>query len=201
MSSPCASTSRGCSGCAGRADTCRCSASMAVPLISGIFRGSFSCYDMTMSIMPAAVLTGLSIVVNMRCGAAAVNIFYYKEWGVLGVSALQMLLNLYLTLFRHRQHHHGHRMAQHPLHHGKKAAVRLHLPRVHAYLRADSDESLSSSRPSGRISTTPARWTCATSARRADAPFNIGLNPLYTCFNLMLHNNIVLKRGRCYHRR
>lgn len=66
-------------------------------LISGIFRGSFSCYDMTMSIMPAAVLTGLSIVVNI--GAAAVNIFYYKEWGVLGVSALQMLLNLYLTLF------------------------------------------------------------------------------------------------------
>lgn len=44
-------------------------------LISGIFRGSFSCYDMTMSIMPAAVLTGLSIVVNI--GAAAVNIFYY----------------------------------------------------------------------------------------------------------------------------
>ena len=39
-------------------------------LISGIFRGSFSCYDMTMSIMPAAVLTGLSIVVNI--GAAAV---------------------------------------------------------------------------------------------------------------------------------
>ena len=66
-------------------------------LISGILRGSFSCYDMTMSIMPAAVLTGLSIVVNI--GAAAVNIFYYKEWGVLGVSALQMLLNLYLTLF------------------------------------------------------------------------------------------------------
>ena len=66
-------------------------------LISGIFRGSFSCYDMAMSIMPAAVLTGLSIVVNL--GAALVNVLYYHEWGVLGVSALQTLMNLYLTLF------------------------------------------------------------------------------------------------------
>ncbi len=37
-------------------------------LLSGMFRGSFSCYDMAMSIMPAAVLTGLSIVVNLRRG-------------------------------------------------------------------------------------------------------------------------------------
>ncbi len=66
-------------------------------LISGIFSGSFSCYDMAMSIMPAAVLTGLSIVVNL--GAALVNVLYYHEWGVLGVSALQTLVNLYLMLF------------------------------------------------------------------------------------------------------
>ena len=66
-------------------------------LISGIYCGSFSCYDMAMSIMPAAVLTGLSIVVNL--GAALVNVLYYHEWGVLGVSALQTLVNLYLTLF------------------------------------------------------------------------------------------------------
>ena len=66
-------------------------------LISGIFSGSFSCYDMAMSIMPAAVLTGLSIVVNL--GAALVNVLYYHEWGVLGVSALQTLVNLYLTRF------------------------------------------------------------------------------------------------------
>ena len=66
-------------------------------LISGIFSGSFSCYDMAMSIMPAAVLTGLSIVVNL--GAALVNVLYYHEWGVLGVSALQTLVNLYITLF------------------------------------------------------------------------------------------------------
>ena len=66
-------------------------------LLSGMLRGSFSCYDMAMSIMPAAVLTGLSIVVNL--GAALVNVLYYHEWGVLGVSALQTLVNLYLTLF------------------------------------------------------------------------------------------------------
>lgn len=55
-------------------------------LLTGMFRGSFSCYDMAMSIMPAAVLTGLSIVVNL--GAAAVNVFHYHEWDVLAISAL-----------------------------------------------------------------------------------------------------------------
>ena len=66
-------------------------------LLSGMFRGSFSCYDMAMSIMPAAVLTGLSIVVNL--GAAAINMFHYHEWDVLAISALQTVMNLYLTLF------------------------------------------------------------------------------------------------------
>ena len=66
-------------------------------LLSGMTRGSFSCYDMAMSIMPAAVLTGLSIVVNL--GAAAINVFHYHEWDVLAISALQTVMNLYLTLF------------------------------------------------------------------------------------------------------
>ena len=69
----------------------------ASELFSGIARGSFSCYDMTMNIMPAAVLTGLSIVVNL--GAAAINVFHYHEWDVLAISALQTVMNLYLTLF------------------------------------------------------------------------------------------------------
>ena len=64
---------------------------------SSMLRGSFSCYDMAMSIMPAAVLTGLSIAVNL--GAAAINVFRYHEWDVLAISALQTLANLYLTLF------------------------------------------------------------------------------------------------------
>ena len=35
----------------------------------------------------------------MNLGAALINVLYYHEWGVLGVSALQTLVNLYLTLF------------------------------------------------------------------------------------------------------
>ena len=42
-----------------------------VSLFRGIFRGSFSCFDMTMNIMPAAVLSGASIAVNL--GAAVYN--------------------------------------------------------------------------------------------------------------------------------
>ncbi|MBR6007307.1 MAG: glycosyltransferase family 2 protein, partial [Clostridia bacterium] len=33
-------------------------------LVKGIFRGSFSCYDMTMSILPAFLLTTVSVAVN-----------------------------------------------------------------------------------------------------------------------------------------
>ncbi len=66
-------------------------------LATGIFHGSFSCYDMAMNIMPAAALTGVSIVVNLS--ALLVNVLYYHEWGILGASALQTLVNLYLTLF------------------------------------------------------------------------------------------------------
>ena len=52
---------------------------------------------LTLVFMLAAVLTGLSIVVNL--GAAAVNVFHYHEWDVLAISALQTVMNLYLTLF------------------------------------------------------------------------------------------------------
>ena len=95
-------------------------------LLSGMFRGSFSCYDMAMSIMPAAVLTGLSIVVNL--GAAAVNVFHYHEWGVLGVSALQTVMNLYLTLVYNRRGHDRDGVAQHPLRGGKKIAYVFTFP-------------------------------------------------------------------------
>ena len=66
-------------------------------LFAGILRGSFSCYDMTMNIMPAAVFTGASIVVNL--GAAVMNVLRYHEWSALGVSMLQTAASLYLTLF------------------------------------------------------------------------------------------------------
>ncbi len=66
-------------------------------LLRGMFRGSFSCYDMAMSIMPAAILTGLSIVVNL--GAAAAAFLGSGDWATLGISVGQTLLSLYLTLF------------------------------------------------------------------------------------------------------
>lgn len=66
-------------------------------LIKGIFHGSFSCYDMTMNIMPAALLTGLGAVVNI--GAAIANFIALGAWTELGVSVLQTLINLYLLMF------------------------------------------------------------------------------------------------------
>ena len=66
-------------------------------LMRGLFHGSFSCYDMAMNIMPAAVLTGLSLVVNLS--AAAANFYIGGDLKVLGLSVLQTVINLYLTLF------------------------------------------------------------------------------------------------------
>lgn len=66
-------------------------------LMRGIFRGSFSCYDMAMNIMPAAVLTGLSVAVNLT--AAAANFAVGGDLRILGLSVLQTLVNLYMTLF------------------------------------------------------------------------------------------------------
>ena len=69
----------------------------AVQLFSGIAHGSFSCYDMTMNIMPAAVLTGVSIAVNV--GAAVMNVTNGGSMAALGVSVLQTVASLYITLF------------------------------------------------------------------------------------------------------
>lgn len=66
-------------------------------LMRGIFHGSFSCYDMAMNIMPAAVLTGLSVAVNLT--AAAANFYIGGDLKVLGLSVLQTVVNLYMTLF------------------------------------------------------------------------------------------------------
>ena len=69
----------------------------AARLFRGVAHGSFSCYDMAMSIMPAAVLTGLSVVVNV--GAAIANLVQGGQWAALGASVGQTLLSLYATLF------------------------------------------------------------------------------------------------------
>ena len=68
-----------------------------VSLFRGIFRGSFSCYDMTMNIMPAAVLSGASIAVNL--GAALYNCLNGGDWSILAACLLQSFLSLYLTVF------------------------------------------------------------------------------------------------------
>ena len=68
-----------------------------VSLFRGIFRGSFSCYDMTMNIMSAAVLSGASIAVNL--GAAVYNCLNGGDWSVLAACLLQGFLSLYLTVF------------------------------------------------------------------------------------------------------
>ncbi len=66
-------------------------------LIRGIFQGSFSCYDMTMNIMPAAVLTCVSVVINV--GAAIRRFIIGGSLLTLGYSVFQTLVSLCLTLF------------------------------------------------------------------------------------------------------
>ena len=66
-------------------------------LMKGMFGGSFSCYDMAMNIMPAAVLSCVSIVVNV---AAAIQTFLAGgDLSGLLLSVAQLVANLYLTLF------------------------------------------------------------------------------------------------------
>ncbi len=66
-------------------------------LICGIFRGSFSAFDMTMSIMPAIVLTFIGIVANVSLAAIGVleggNIMIAVE------SLAECLLNSYVMIY------------------------------------------------------------------------------------------------------
>ena len=66
-------------------------------LFRGIFHGSFSCYDMTMNILPAAILSGVSILVNV--GGAVWSFFSGGSLGELGLSVLETLVTVYLTVF------------------------------------------------------------------------------------------------------
>lgn len=65
-------------------------------LLRGIAHGSFSCFDMTMNIMPAAILSFIGVFAN---GIAAVyGLVAGQDISVIGESLLSMLLNTYLTL-------------------------------------------------------------------------------------------------------
>ena len=67
-------------------------------LIQGVFSGSFGCYDMLMTIMPAMILTFLSIVINL--------VAFIGGW-IAGISELSQLywtvgrtlVTLYITFF------------------------------------------------------------------------------------------------------
>ena len=66
-------------------------------LLSGMFHGSFSCYDMSMNIMPAFILSTLSVLCNVTLGV----------WGAVAgedvmiavQSVAETLRNMYLMLF------------------------------------------------------------------------------------------------------
>lgn len=68
-----------------------------VKLLKGMFSGNFSCFDMSMAIMPAFILSMFSIICNLVLGV----------WGALAgdnvmiaVTSLgEMICNVYLTLF------------------------------------------------------------------------------------------------------
>lgn len=66
-------------------------------LFAGIFKGSFSCYDMSMNILPAFVLSVLSVVSNLAL--LTLQIASGAGASEVALSMLQMLGSMYLTLF------------------------------------------------------------------------------------------------------
>ncbi len=67
-------------------------------LICGVFKGRFACYDMLMTLMPAMLLTLLSIVVNII--AIPVGILGQAEdWPMLIKTLGQTVLSFYLIFF------------------------------------------------------------------------------------------------------
>lgn len=65
-------------------------------LVKGIFRGSFSCFDMSMAIMPAAILSFVGLLVNGT--AAVLGLVAGQDISIVASSALTMLINTYLTM-------------------------------------------------------------------------------------------------------
>jgi cellulose synthase/poly-beta-1,6-N-acetylglucosamine synthase-like glycosyltransferase len=66
-------------------------------LLRGACRGNFSCYDMTMNILPSAVLTGVGLLTN---GVGAVyQIATHGPVSALWLSVLHMFSGLFLTMF------------------------------------------------------------------------------------------------------
>lgn len=68
-----------------------------VSLFRGIFRGSFSCYDMTMNIAPGAILTATGLVVNVS--ATVYRFVTDQNVTTLLLSVANILCGLFLTVF------------------------------------------------------------------------------------------------------
>lgn len=66
-------------------------------LIKGMFSGSFSCYDMTMQIMPAAVLSALCLILNF--GYALLNFIDQMDWITFGSSLFSTLFSMFAAIF------------------------------------------------------------------------------------------------------
>ena len=66
-------------------------------MLSGMFKGSFACYDMFMNVLPAAVVTVLAAFANIRGFAYA--ILTHQGAAVVLASALGLLNSMYLTVF------------------------------------------------------------------------------------------------------
>ncbi len=66
-------------------------------LFAGIFRGDFSCFDMTMNILPAAILTVTNLTINLGC---AIAVFVSGgDLQLLLLSLLRAAGGIYLTAF------------------------------------------------------------------------------------------------------
>jgi cellulose synthase/poly-beta-1,6-N-acetylglucosamine synthase-like glycosyltransferase len=66
-------------------------------LIKGIFKGKFACFDMSMSIMPAIVLTLLSVIINLT--AAVVGAVVGDDIMIAVKSVLETIQNAYIMMF------------------------------------------------------------------------------------------------------
>ncbi len=66
-------------------------------LFTGIFKGSFSCFDMTMNIMPATALTLIGMIANIM--ALALNITNATAVKTILYSLLGSIENIYITVF------------------------------------------------------------------------------------------------------
>ena len=99
-------------------------------LVKGIFKGSFSCFDMLMTIMPAMLLTLFSIAVNIV--AIPIGIINHSpELNTLIITLVQTIGNFYL-MFAYGNNHHDYRMESDSLQQAKTYLISVYVPSVYA---------------------------------------------------------------------